>query len=158
MTRKTTKRHQDRERVHRQRLDALPRGTWKEERLRYPAEVRRFVDGMVERGVSLADVYALQAARYRSIEILFDEAIEERERAKRENKGTIPNGATVPGAKTLGAYDHAMTQSLKHMRMVAIAIDPKPSQAEQPVAVPAGYSRAEMHEKIAARPEDEILN
>lgn len=158
MARQSLKRHQDRERAHRQRLDALPRGTWKEERLRYTPEVRRFVDGLVARGVSLADVYALQAARFRAMEILFEEAVEEREEAKKENDGKIPNGSTVPGAKTLSAYDHAMTQSLKHMRMVAIAIDPKPQQGEQPVKVPEGYDRAGMTEKVAQRPSDEIMN
>lgn len=156
MAREQTKRHQDRERVARQKLDALPRGTWKEERLRYQPAVRKFVDGMIARGVSLADIYALQAARYRAMEMLFDEALGERRKAMVD--GSLPNGSTAPGATTLCAYDHAMTQSLKHMRMVAVEMDVATDVGDQPTRVPEGYDLEGMKAKAAEHPDDEIMN
>ena len=165
--RKQMRRQDDRTRVAKDKLAAMPRGTWKAVRDRYPAKVREFVDMVATNGVTFSDLMCLTAARYKAIELLWDEAMAEREEARQKNGGSLPNGSTAPGKDTPATYDHAMRQSLGAMHALAKDMGPQGGIGDVAVRPPEGYDleavRKRKAERTAAKREagksrNEILN
>lgn len=187
MTRASPKRHQDRERVQRARLDQIPAGLWKRIRLKFPREVREFVDQLAAGGVKLLDILHLEAAAGRGVQALIDEAKAERAQASAARKAHDKLAAKVarmrrekqkvdakteekleelsaalnyeaPGLRSIGALESTALQSRKHMRVIAEAIGPGLGPTDQPAPLPAGYTRETMQERASKRPPDEIMN
>lgn len=128
-------RAQDRQRAAKQKLDQLPAGVWREVREESPAPVREFVDLVAVRGASLADVYLLQAMVFREAWVQHAAAAKMRADALARNE---TDHTRIPGATTIGAYQHSMTQALKHMRQIAELMGPSLTSTEMPVRIPEG--------------------
>lgn len=136
-------RGQDRERVAKQRLDQVPAGLWRDVRLEHRREVRDFVDRIAARGASLIDLYHLQAVVLRDAVLLLRAETARRDKALAEDE---KDHSKIPGAKTLTAYMHSITQSLKNMKSLAEAMGPQMTQNDLPVRIPEGLDS----ESIAA--------
>ena len=153
--RRSPSRGQDRERVARVKLDALPVGVWKDTRSSYTPKVRAFVDGLVARGSSLADLYALQAARFAEMRELWNGAVAKLHAA--EASGSKAGDAT-PGARTFALYDACMARTLSAMASLKLSMGPAMDLNDQPVRLPIGMSEPEMNAVLATLEEDEILS
>ena len=137
------------------RLDTLPVGVWKDTRSSYSPKVRAFVDGLVARGSSLADLYALQAARFAAMRELFDAAVAKLRLA--EATGDKDGNAT-PGAKTFALYDACMGRALSAMASLKLSMGPALDANTNPVFLPIGMTEPEMRARVAELSEDEILS
>lgn len=148
-------RGQDRERVQKQRLDQIPAGAWRDTRLEYPPEVRSFVDRLASRGAALVDLYMMQAAVFRDAVLLFRDEKRRREEALARQER---DHSQIPGAKTLTAYQHSMTQSLKHMRQIAELMGPQLTANDMPVRIPEGMDSESISAILDGLEPSEILD
>ena len=153
--RRTATRGQDRERVARVKLDSLPVGVWKETRSSYSPKVRAFVDGLVARGSSLADLYALQAARFAEMRELFDGAVAKLRLAEATGD---KDGSATPGARTFALYDACMARTLAAMASLKLSMGPALDANDMPVRLPIGMTDPEMNAVLATLEDDEILS
>lgn len=110
---------------------------------------------MAARGASLFDIYLLQAAQFKTMRQLLTEAIDRQRKAIAEG---VKDGTQLPGSKTFTKYDHAITQSLKHMRTICLAMGPQLTANDQPVRLPEGMTEPEMFARIAELEDDEIMS
>ena len=136
------------------RLDSMPAGVWKDNRSSYSPKVRAFVDGLVARGSSLADIYALQAARFAAMRELWDGAVAKLHAA--EASGDRDGNAT-PGARTFALYDACMARTLSAMASLKLSMGPALDLNLAPVYLPIGMDDVSMRARVAELSEDEIL-
>lgn len=149
------KRHQDRERVARARLDRQPGGVWPLVRLMYPAAVRNVVDAMTERGgLSLADVANLELARQVDLLLLVRDA--KKRYAAAQRPGSLDH--TAPGLNAIDGLQGAALQSNKHLRLVLLAMGPALSANDMPIVVPAGMDSEAMARILDGLEPSEILD
>lgn len=153
--RRSPTRGQDRERVSRSTLDALPHGVWKDNRLTYKPKVRAFVDKLVAGGSSLADIYALHAARYAEVRELWDRAVAKALIAEATGD---KNGSAAPGVRVFALLDACMARSLAAMASLKLSMGPALDQNDQPVRLPDGMSDPAIAAILAGIEPDEIVS
>ena len=129
-------------------------GVWKDNRLTYAPKIRAFVDGLVAGGSSLADLYALHAARFAAMRELWDGAVAKLHEAEATGDR---DGSATPGARTFALYDACMARTLSAMASLKLSMGPALDSNLAPVVLPLNMTEPAMRARVALLEDCEIL-